>query len=62
MARGPWVVSVHGGPWIGPPQWLTGGRSERCPGTQNLTAAKKKRGGDGGDPHRLEKGEAEGRK
>jgi hypothetical protein len=57
---GPRAAPVHGGPRIGPRWWLTGGRPGWCPGARNHAAAEENGGGDGGDPHRLQKGVAEG--
>jgi hypothetical protein len=40
---------------------LAGERLERCPRAWNLAAVEEKRGGGGGEPHRLQEGAAEGR-
>jgi hypothetical protein len=57
---GPRAAPVHGGPWTPPRRWLTGEWLERRPCAQNLTAVEEKGGGDGGEPHRLQEGAAEG--
>jgi hypothetical protein len=59
-ARGPQAAPVHSGPRIGPQQWLTRGRLKRRTSAWNLTTSEEKEGGDGGDPHRLQKGAVEG--
>jgi hypothetical protein len=58
---GPRAALVHGGPQTPPRRWLTGERSERRPRAWNLAAVEEKGGGDGGEPHRLQEGAAEGR-
>jgi hypothetical protein len=60
-ARGPRAAPVHGGPWS--PSWerLTEERPERRSQARNLTAVEEKWRGDGGEPHRLQEGVAEGR-
>jgi hypothetical protein len=57
----PRAAPVHGGPRS--PSWrrLTGERPERRPRVRNLTAVEGKGRGDGGEPHRLQEGAAEGR-
>jgi hypothetical protein len=63
----PWTESTS--PWTasgtGPrsPSWrrLVGERLERRPRAWNLTAVEGKGRGDGGEPHRLQEGAAEGR-
>jgi hypothetical protein len=56
MARGPRAALVHSGPWIGPRRWFTEGSPGWRPSAWNLAVAEEKGGGDGGDPHRLQKG------
>jgi hypothetical protein len=58
---GPRVAPVHCGPRTPPRMRLAGERPERCPRAWNLTAVEEKGGGDGGEPHRLQDGAAEGR-
>jgi hypothetical protein len=48
-------MPVHGGPRTPSQRRLTGERPER------LTVVEEKGGGDGGEPHRLQEGAAEGR-
>jgi hypothetical protein len=55
------VALVHGGPHSPSRNWLTGERPERRPRARNLTAVEGKGRGDGGEPHRLQEGAAEGR-
>jgi hypothetical protein len=59
---GPRATLVHGGPQIGPRRRLAGGRSEWRPHAWNHTVVEEEGGGNGGDPHRLQEGKAEGRK
>jgi hypothetical protein len=59
---GPRAVPVHGGPRIGPRRWLTGEQPEWRPRAWNLAAVEEKGGGNGGEPHRMQEGAAEGRK
>jgi hypothetical protein len=59
---GPRAASVHGGPRTGPLRWLTGEWPERCPRAWNLATIEEKGGGNGGEPHRLQEGAAEGQK
>jgi hypothetical protein len=54
-------VPVHGGPRSPSRRRLAGERPERHPHAWNLTAVEGKGRGDGGEPHRLQKGAAEGR-
>jgi hypothetical protein len=58
--RGPRAALVHGGPRS--PSWgrLAGERPERRPRARNLTAVEEKWRWDGGEPHRLQEGVAEG--
>jgi hypothetical protein len=56
------ATPVHGGPRIGPQRWLTGGRLKRHPRAWNLIAVEEEGGGNGGEPHRLQEGAAEGQK
>jgi hypothetical protein len=58
---GPRAALVHGGPQTPPRRWLTGERPEWRPCAWNLAAVEEKGGGDGGEPHRLQEGAAEGR-
>jgi hypothetical protein len=58
---GPRAAPVHGGPRTSPRRRLTGERLEWRPRAWNLTVVEEKRGGDGGEPHRLQEGAAEGR-
>jgi hypothetical protein len=58
--RGPRAAPVHGGPRSPSRRRLTGERPERCPRAWNLTAVEGKGRGDGGEPHRLQEGAAEG--
>jgi hypothetical protein len=51
---------VHGGPRTSPRRRLARERLERRPRAWNLTAIEEKGGGDGGGPHRLQEGAAEG--
>jgi hypothetical protein len=57
---GPRAALVHGGPRKLPQRRLTGERPERCPHAWNLAVVEENRGGDGGEPHRLQEGVAEG--
>jgi hypothetical protein len=59
---GPRAALIHSGPRTGPHRWLIEGRSERRPGARNLALAEEKWGGDGSDPHRLQKEAAKGQK
>jgi hypothetical protein len=59
---GPRAASVHGGPRTGPRRRLTRERPERRPRVWNLAAVEEKGGGNGGEPHRLQEGAAEGQK
>jgi hypothetical protein len=59
--RGPREAPVHGGPRSPSRMRLAGERPERCPRAWNLTAVEGKGRGDGGEPHRLQEGAAEGR-
>jgi hypothetical protein len=59
--RGPRAAPVHGGPQTPSRRRLTGEQPERCPRAWNLAAVQEKGGGDGGEPHRLQEGAAEGR-
>jgi hypothetical protein len=58
---GPRVAPVHGGPRTPPRRRFTGERPEWRPRAWNLAAVEEKGGGDGGEPHRLQEGAAEGR-
>jgi hypothetical protein len=55
--RGPRATPVHGGPWSLSRSRLAG---EWRPRVRNLTAVEGKGRGDGGEPHRLQEGAAEG--
>jgi hypothetical protein len=59
--RGPREAPVHGGPRSPSRMRLAGERPERRPRAWNLTAVEGKGRGDGGEPHRLQEGAAEGR-
>jgi hypothetical protein len=59
---GPRAAPVHDGPLTGPRQRLTGGRLKQRPRAWNLAAVEEEGGGNGGEPHRLQEGTAEGRK
>jgi hypothetical protein len=59
--RGPRAAPVHGEPRSPSQRWLAGERPELCPRAWNLTAVEEKWRGDGGEPHRLQEGAAEGR-
>jgi hypothetical protein len=59
--RGPRAAPVHGGPRSPSRRRLAEERPERCPHAWNLTAVEGKGRGDGGEPHRLQEGAAEGR-
>jgi hypothetical protein len=59
--RGPQAVPVHGGPRSPSQRRLAGEQPEQCPRAWNLTAVEGKGRGDGGEPHRLQEGAAEGR-
>jgi hypothetical protein len=59
--RGSRVAPVHGGPRSPSRRRLTGERPKRRPRSWNLTAVEGKGRGDGGEPHRLQEGTAEGR-
>jgi hypothetical protein len=50
-----------GGPRTPPRRRFTGERSEWHPRAWNLATVEEKGGGDGGEPHRLQEGAAEGR-
>jgi hypothetical protein len=54
----PWC----GGPQTPPRRRLTGEQPERRPRAWNLTAVEEKGGGNGGEPHRLQEGVAEGQR
>jgi hypothetical protein len=58
---GPRVAPVHGGPRSPSQRRLAGERPEWRPRARNLTAVEGKGRGDGGEPHRLQEGVAEGR-
>jgi hypothetical protein len=60
-ARGPRAAPVHGGPRSLSRGRLVGEWPEWRPRARNLTAVEEKWRGDGGDPHRLQEGAAEGR-
>jgi hypothetical protein len=49
------------GPWSPSQRRLAGERPEWCPRAWNLTAVEEKGRGDGGEPHWLQEGAAEGR-
>jgi hypothetical protein len=55
------AAPVQGGLRTSPRRQLTGERPEWCPRAWNLTVVEEKRGGDGGEPHWLQEGAAEGR-
>jgi hypothetical protein len=55
------AAPVHGGQRTPPWRWLTGERPERRPRSWNPTAVEENGGGDGGEPHQLQEGAAEGR-
>jgi hypothetical protein len=57
---GPRAAPVHGGPRTSPRRRLIGERPERRPRVCNLAAVEENGGGDGGEPHRLQEGAAEG--
>jgi hypothetical protein len=57
---GPRAALVHGGPQTPPRRRLTGEWPEHCPHAWNLVAVEEK-GGDSGEPQRLQEGAAEGR-
>jgi hypothetical protein len=59
--RGPRAATVHGGSQSPSRRRLAGERLEGRPHARNLTAVEGKGGGDGGEPHRLQEGAAEGR-
>jgi hypothetical protein len=59
-ARGPRAASVHGGPRSPSRERLAGEWPERRSRVRNLTAVEEKWRGDGGEPHRLQEGAAEG--
>jgi hypothetical protein len=59
---GPRAAPVHGGPRTGPRRRLAREWSERRPRAWNLAAVEEKGGGNGGEPHQLQEGAAEGRK
>jgi hypothetical protein len=59
-ARGPRVAPVHGGPRSPSRGRLAGERLERRPRARYLTTVEEKWRGDGGEPHRLQEGAAEG--
>jgi hypothetical protein len=54
------VAPVHGGPQSPSRRRLAGEWPERRPRARNLAAVEGKGRGDGGEPHRLQEGEAEG--
>jgi hypothetical protein len=54
------VAPVHGGPRSPSRRRLTGEWPERRPHARNLTAVEGKGRGDGGEPHQLQEGAAEG--
>jgi hypothetical protein len=58
---GPRVAPVHGGLRRPPQRRLTREQPERCPRAWNLATVEEKGGGDGGEPHWLQEGAAEGR-
>jgi hypothetical protein len=60
-AHGPRAAPVHGGPRSPSRERLAGERPERRSRARNLTAVEEKWREDGGEPHRLQEGEAEGR-
>jgi hypothetical protein len=55
---GPRSALVHGGPRSPPRRLLAEERPERLPRAWNLATVEEK-GGDGGEPHRLQEGVAE---
>jgi hypothetical protein len=55
------AAPVHGGPRSPSRRRLAGERPERCPCVWNITAVDGKGRGDGGEPHLLQEGAAEGR-
>jgi hypothetical protein len=55
----PWTVS-GAGPRSPSRERLAGERPKRCPSARNLTAVEEKWRGDGGEPHQLQEGAAEG--
>jgi hypothetical protein len=59
--RGPRAAPVHAGPRSPSRRRLTEERPEQHPRARNLTAVEGKGRGDGGEPHRLQEGAAEGR-
>jgi hypothetical protein len=59
--RGLRAAPVHGGPRSPSRRRLAGERPERCPHAWNLTAVEENVRGDGGEPHQLQEGAAEGR-
>jgi hypothetical protein len=59
---GPRAAPVHGGPRTRPQTSLVGGWSEQCPHAWNLAAVEEEGGWNGGEPHRLQDGAAEGRR
>jgi hypothetical protein len=59
---GPRAAPVHGGPRTGPRRRLAREWSERRPRAWNLAAVEEKGGGNGGEPHQLQEGAAEGQK
>jgi hypothetical protein len=59
--RGPSAAPVHGGPRSPSRRRLAEERPERRPRAWNLTAVEGKGRGDGGEPHWLQEGAAEGR-
>jgi hypothetical protein len=61
QARGPRAAPVHGGPRSPSRERLAGERPERRSRARNLTAFEEKWRGDGGEPHQLQEGAAEGR-
>jgi hypothetical protein len=59
--RGQRAAPIHGGPQSPSRRRLTGERPEQRPRAWNLTAVEGNGRGDGGEPHRLQEGAAEGR-
>jgi hypothetical protein len=62
QCSGPRAAPVYGGPRTGPRRRLAGERPKWHTRAWNLAAVKEKGGGNGGEPHRLQEGAAEGRK
>jgi hypothetical protein len=61
QVRGPRAALVHGGPRSPSRRRLAEERPEWRPHAWNLTAVEGKGRGDGGEPHRLQEGAADGR-